>query len=1048
MSDHPTRECLEEFAHDVIEDPAPIGRHLSACTPCAAVVEDFRREGAALSELLSPKTASVRRREWRWAAAAIVGVAVAVFFLGGRPARPALAEVRGDVRHLRPDGIRLARPGDAIFPGQGLVASGPGSVAFVTFADSTTLELRDGGALDRISGRRVTLARGWIRVRAEDEIFVRTAGAEVSARGTTFAVAAFAERTRVEVEAGTLRVTRRADERSVDVGEGGYAEVSAGAPLVPKENVVVAPLPDRPAEYDLLLVPATRPVDPPAGRAYPQDDPDRRKIASVLFDEGLRFETEHPRDYFKAIVKYKKAHAAALNEGNLEFVVGSLVRLGLCREALGNVDEAQEAYRAACALPAVPRWTPIAREKLLLRGVDVALDRLAAATKAWRDTAARSPHGLEEARAAAWEKIRPLDAGAVPGLIRGLEHADDVVRDFAADRLAEVADAAAVSALAARLNRSGAAAALEKILQKHAQASEFDRLADALEPERELPRVAERIIDLRRRGHEARGRLPASLADAETERALASVLSDTGVGADARRAAARAAGAIVGISGTLVDALLGGFSGPREVREACCRAAGSADPGSGVDVRRLAEALRRVVRHEPEKAGAGWDNDATVRHAAAEALGRMGLVGSSSALVEALDDNDSRVRAAAHAALREITGNDFGYEADRPREERLEAQTRWRGWWEGTGGVDVIVERFRAFAASWNRGSAETLFDSDGPGRRRKERFVEDAVELGPATFDRLVPFLSDAAPAVRRFAAEGCARLEAGRLRDIFDRDAAPVARTSAALGLGSLPADRIGAAERDALRRGLAAGSAEVREAGAWALGRVGDASAGADLVRAANDADVRVQRAALRAILRLGLRDARVEELATGAADARVRQLAVEILGASEDRDRLRPVIHARQDPRLEVRDAAAAAVRKLATGDRLLSLLRDEREKATVRAGAALAIGDLGEPGPAPSLAGQLGDPDPEVRLSICRTLAFLKPRSVKVLEALVRTMSNEDEREAVRDGAFEALRATAGVDGPLFRASDPKSARDASLRHWCKWLHENRSALPD
>jgi hypothetical protein len=54
-------------------------------------------------------------------------------------------------------------------------------------------------------------------------------------------------------------------------------------------------------------------------------------------------------------------------------------------------------------------------------------------------------------------------------------------------------------------------------------------------------------------------------------------------------------------------------------------------------------------------------------------------------LIEALDERDPRLRKAASDELREETGELFGYAENLPRGERLEAQRKFRDWWQSTG---------------------------------------------------------------------------------------------------------------------------------------------------------------------------------------------------------------------------------------------------------------------------------------------------------------------------------------------------------------------------
>lgn len=123
-------------------------------------------------------------------------------------------------------------------------------------------------------------------------------------------------------------------------------------------------------------------------------------------------------------------------------------------------------------------------------------------------------------------------------------------------------------------------------------------------------------------------------------------------------------------------------------------------------------------------------NEPFVRQACAQALGKIGLVKSIPALIEALEDNDAAVRREANEALILLTGQNFGYESDPnipdPERKKSEAEKRaeqlkirmagvekWQAWWKQTSGVPVLIDRFWRFQASWTTFNAADLFDRD-----------------------------------------------------------------------------------------------------------------------------------------------------------------------------------------------------------------------------------------------------------------------------------------------------------------------------------------------
>ena len=192
-----------------------------------------------------------------------------------------------------------------------------------------------------------------------------------------------------------------------------------------------------------------------------ENDPDRHKSATALFHEGYRAETGPKPNLAVAIAKYKKAVEKAKQEKNGEIGAQALVRLAGCYEKQEpeNIAEAKAAYEdAASSFGDVKPWSDLARERASYKGVDVWLRRLHAALDPWRVSADRSPLSplLAEKKAAAWEKIKALDTEAVPGLLWGLSHPDEVIRTFAGECLAEVVDEAGLTAVTVTSGRSTA----------------------------------------------------------------------------------------------------------------------------------------------------------------------------------------------------------------------------------------------------------------------------------------------------------------------------------------------------------------------------------------------------------------------------------------------------------------------------------------------------------------------------------------------------------------------------------------------------------------
>jgi len=897
--------------------------------------------------------------------------------------------------------------------------------------------------------------------------------------------------------------------------------------------------------------------------AQEENERDKKKNAAALYSEGLRAETEKPINLTLAIAKYALAVKHAKDEKNNDLAAAALVHTAWCNEKLdpANIPGAKTAYdEVVSAFADTKPWGDIAKEKASYKGVDVFLKQLYAQLDPWRISPDRSPITLAEKKKPIADQILAMKNEAVPGLVWGLGHTDDVIRDFSADLFAQITDEAGITAVIAKLGdasptlRAGAASALQKVYRKFNEAADLDRRAQELE--RDLSTVTlqtgskaetqqKKLVDeagkLKSRAAEIRGSIPATLATADIQGALQKILEDESAFPEARRASAAAAASIGRISGPLVDALLKAIdSKDHNVREAACRAAGQVDPSVSTDKIRLGDRLAKAVQDEPAKAedpsNADWANDESVRQASAEALEQIALVRTLPALIEALDDNDTRVRGAAFRALREITRRDFEYEkddkglaktyeADKPLADRKKAQEKWTAWWNETSGIVVLVERFWSFQSQWSQGSAVRLFDpatllkevdskkwsSPDPKidetrvkreidefQRKKDVFVQDAVDLKAAAIDQLMKFIggeTEREPkpnaATRNFVAEAIAKIiekenasdAVGKLREIVGTGDSASKKAGGCVAIGFLPKAMVGAGEREALQvKGLGDPAAEVKQAAAVALAKVGDDSSASDLTRAAGDTNQDVQIAALRALAAIHPKNADTvkalgdmvadepdtiggasKKVLIGAKADQVREYATAALGEIGDAAAVPALLRARRDSGRNVREAATVAIQQVykadpkATVASALAVFKSEKNKTDDRSGAALLLGDTGDAGVGRELANRLidfnpprvlRDSDAGVRIKICEALGNLKAKTKSACEGLLKCMSDEYEREAVRDAAAAGLSAVFGLEpektgspdsDKLFKASNPKPARDAAIQKWKEYL---------
>jgi len=198
-------------------------------------------------------------------------------------------------------------------------------------------------------------------------------------------------------------------------------------------------------------------------------------------------------------------------------------------------------------------------------------------------------------------------------------------------------------------------------------------------------------------------------------------------------------------------------------------------------------------------------------------------------------------------------------------------------------------------------------------------------------------------------------------------------------------------------------------------------------------------------------------------TGAKADQVREYATAALGEIGNPDAIPAMLRARRDSARNVREAATIAIQQVykadpkATVTAALAVFKSEKKKTDDLSGAALLLGDTGEAGVGRELAARLIDPNPPrvlrdsdagVRIKICEGLGNLKAKTKSACEGLLKCMADEYEREAVRDAAASALAAIFGLDpekagspdtDKLFKASNPKPARDAAIQKWKEYL---------
>ncbi len=408
-------------------------------------------------------------------------------------------------------------------------------------------------------------------------------------------------------------------------------------------------------------------------------DADDKKTSRQIFIEGQRLETVRG-DYDRAIDQYNKAIGKAKTEGKRRRVAESLRNIARCYESMEseNVGGAMDAYnRIVDDYDEFDDLAEYARQKLEWKGVDTWLARYAAKLVLWRDRKDRgSAEALEEFRGETWDKIQGLGTGAIPGLLAGLGHPDEVVRAFAGDNLARVTNDRGVADIISHLEssdpvtRGGAALALEKVFVIWKQARDLDDRAETIMKnfntdnlgdstddilEKAISRAKDQASNLRDKAEEIRGNLPRNLNGTRIQDSLARVISDEDADPTARLEAAGAALSIGSISGKLVEALAKGMrSRDRNVRVGCAMASAAVDTEKSADKHSLADVMAELVQYVPSR---DWspsrpdrDEEKTIR----EAITRLASddeMDSDDAREELLkigDSIESLVRSAAY----------------------------------------------------------------------------------------------------------------------------------------------------------------------------------------------------------------------------------------------------------------------------------------------------------------------------------------------------------------------------------------------------------------
>jgi len=433
------------------------------------------------------------------------------------------------------------------------------------------------------------------------------------------------------------------------------------------------------------------------------------------------------------------------------------------------------------------------------------------------------------------------------------------------------------------------------------------------------------------------------------------------------------------------------------------------------------------------------------RTAAARALGQLGAVEAIPMLVAAMRDPHEDAQTVKLAAAQAL------------------------GFMQAERAIPMLIEQLRELDELASPRLAELLVSFGDEALPQLHTALEDESHLNAqvwaaqilgrigssASVPRLVPRLTDRSERVRVSATEALGRIgDKQAVHDLIQvamRDPVPPVRAEAARALGAIGDDAVMhnlvmmLSDRDYWTR--------LRAIEAIEMLRPGDMST---LERALSDPTEAVRRRAAMALERIGLVQARVDDLesptrATSDAavetlvklgragliqsllaplehkDLRVRARACVVLARVGDKRATDPITKLLKDPMWPVRVRAVEAIAALHPADgimRLIDTLHDPEE--SVRLAAVTAIVTMGVPNDAKNIATVVmlfNEGNAEIRCRVIEAIGALQSEEIDAL--LARGLF--DPNGAVRIQAVEAVaeRATEGWTEPLIEClSDP------------------------
>jgi ferric-dicitrate binding protein FerR (iron transport regulator) len=257
-------EELAELDRRLINDPATARQLLGAAGDDLAIRRALSAKAAALPSAVDVSTAAPRpvRRGWfigprvAWAAAAAVMLLAGSWYVATRSSEPAptLVVDPSTAKSVDPSPVRVATltsvgtgvtverngrteviPAGGVLTASDRIRTGATDGTQFAFADDgTSVRVQPsstvGVSLEAAGGKRLDLAAGAVtcdvaRQQPGKPLVVQASSAQVVVVGTKFTVRTAGQLSQIEVEHGTVRVTRLGDGASVDVSAGEFVVV-------------------------------------------------------------------------------------------------------------------------------------------------------------------------------------------------------------------------------------------------------------------------------------------------------------------------------------------------------------------------------------------------------------------------------------------------------------------------------------------------------------------------------------------------------------------------------------------------------------------------------------------------------------------------------------------------------------------------------------------------------------------------------------------------------------------------------------------------------